>query len=142
MDWLGIGVLVIGVAFAVLVGILIKPINKLADVLDGVKETTDRLPETMDDLTGHTKEIMRTSNATIETVNDQLKEFNPLLHTIGDVGGTVRQKTLAALGKTSTLKAQTEHAAEFTKQEKYEGIYGLLSFYYFMTRRKKKRKSV
>lgn len=142
MDWLGIGVLIIGVAFAVLVVILIKPINKLADVLEGVKQTTDRLPETIDDLTGQTKEVMRTTNSTIETLNGQLKEFNPLLHTIGDVGGTVRQKTLAALGKTNTIKVQTEHAAEFTKQEKYEGIYGLLSFYYFLTSRKKNRKSV
>ena len=49
MDWLGIGVFIIGIALFVLVIILIKPLMKLANVLSSVQQSTDRLPKILDE---------------------------------------------------------------------------------------------
>lgn len=136
MDWLGIGVLIIGIAFAVLTFLLIKPIRKLSETLDGVKQVSDRLPQLVDELSSQTVEVMQSSNATIANVNEQVKEISPLFHIVGDTGEATRQLTLSALGKTNTLKSKTSDASEFTKREKYEGIYGILSFIFFLSERK------
>lgn len=136
MDWLGIGVLIIGIAFAVLTFFLIKPLQKLNAALDGVKQTTDRLPHLVDDLSNQTTEVMQSSNATMANVNEQVKEVSPFFQIIGDTGEATRNLTLAALEKTTALKAKTVQASEFTKREKYEGIYGILSFIFFLSQRK------
>ncbi|MFS0687655.1 DUF948 domain-containing protein [Sporosarcina sp. 179-K 8C2 HS] len=138
MDWLGIGVLIIGIAFAFLTLLLIKPLRKLTDTLDGVRQTTDRLPLLVDDLSKHTTEVMQSSNETIANVNNQVKEVSPLFHIIGDTGEATRKLTLAALEKTNEIKTNTSHASDFTKREKYEGIYGILSFIFYLSQRKTK----
>lgn len=136
MDWLGIGVLIIGIAFAGLTLLLIKPIRKLTEALDGVKQVSERLPQLVDDLSHQTTEVMQSSNATFATVNEQVKEVSPLFHMIGDTGEATRKLTLSALGKANGLKSNTSEASEFTRREKYEGLYGLLSFIYFLSERK------
>lgn len=136
MDWLGIGVLIIGIAFAVLTFLLIKPLRKLTDALDDVKQTTDRLPKVVDDLSKQTTDMMQLSSTTISNVNEQVKEVSPFFHIIGDTGEATRKLTLKALDKTNSLKTQTNGASTFTKREKYEGIYGILAFIFFLSERK------
>lgn len=136
MDWLGIGVLIIGIAFAVLILLLIKPIRKLTETLDRFKQATDRLPQMVDDLSNQTTEVLKSSNATIANVNEQVKEVSPFFHIIGDTGEATRKLTLSALGKTNALKTRTYDASDFTRREKYEGIYGILSFIFYLTERK------
>jgi len=138
LDWLGIGVLIIGIAFSVLTFFLIKPLRKLTGALDGVKQTTDRLPQVVDDLSKQTTEMMQLSNTTISNVNEQVKEVSPFFHIIGDTGEATRKLTHAALEKANALKTQTDRASNFTKREKYEGIYGILSFIFFLYERKNK----
>ncbi|WP_252503041.1 DUF948 domain-containing protein [Sporosarcina sp. Marseille-Q4943] len=140
MDWLGIGVLIIGIALAFLTLLLIKPLRKLTDTLDGVRQTTDRLPQLVDDLSKQTTEVMQLSNETIANVNNQVKEVSPLFHIIGDTGEATRKLTLAALKKTNEIKTNTSHASDFTKRENYEGIYGILSFIFFLSQRSGTRK--
>ncbi|MFC5603455.1 DUF948 domain-containing protein [Sporosarcina koreensis] len=142
MDWLGIGVLIIGIAFAVLTVLLIRPLRKLTDALDGMKQATDRLPEMVDDLSTQTTELMQSSNETIANVNEQVREVSPFFHIIGDTGEATRKLTLSALGKANALKTNTDDASDFTKREKYEGIYGILSFIFFLSERKNNSKSV
>lgn len=142
MDWMGIGVLVIGIAFAVLVIILIKPLRKLGNVLDGVEKTTNQLPDALDTITKQTSEVMHSGNATIQSVNGQVEKLNPLFNIIEDTGQATRQLTLSALEKTNALKAQTATATSFTRREKYEGIYGIISFIFFLSQRRKEIKKV
>jgi len=137
LDWAGIGVLIIGIAFAILTFFLIKPLRKLSDALDGVKQTTDRLPHVVDDLSKQTTEMMQLSSTTISNVNEQVKEVSPFFHILGDTGEATRKLTHAALVKANALKTETDRASNFTKQEKYEGIYGILSFIFFLSERKK-----
>lgn len=142
MDWMGIGVLVIGIAFAVLVIILIKPLRKLGNVLDDVEKTTNQLPDVLDTITKQTSEVMHSGNVAIQNVNGQVEKLNPLFTIIEDTGQATRQLTLTALEKTNALKAQTATATSFTRREKYEGIYGIISFIFFLSQRKKEIKKV
>lgn len=142
MDWLGIGVLIIAIAFAVLTFLLIKPLRKLNDALDGVKQATDRLPQVVDELSKQTTEVMQSGNATIANVNEQVKEISPFFHIIGDTGEATRKLTVAALKKTNALQMRTNEASDFTKREKYEGIYGILSFIFYLSQRKNQMKEV
>ncbi|MCM3637509.1 DUF948 domain-containing protein [Sporosarcina luteola] len=138
MDWLGIGVLLIGIAFLTLTCFLIKPLRKMSDALDGLKQTTDRLPRMVDDLSKQTAEVMQLGNATIATVNEQVKEVSPFFHIIGDTGTATRKLTLSAIEKMNALKDKTSKASDFTTREKYEGIYGILSFIFFLRGNKDK----
>lgn len=136
MDWLGIGVLIIGIAFAVLVIFLLKPISKLSGVLKSLQLTTDRLPEVLDVVTTQASTVLQASNATLGSVNEQVREISPLFHAVGDAGKAAEKITAAALNKTTTLKQQTDGAKEFVKYEKYEGFYGLLSFLFFLSQKR------
>lgn len=136
MDWLGIGVLIIGITFTVLTLFLIKPLRKLSESLDGVKQTTERLPHMLDDLSKQTSDVLQSSNVMIANVNEQVKELSPIFHIIGDTGEAARKLTIAALKKTNSFKTRTNDAAVFTNRENYEGIYGILSFMFFLSQRK------
>ncbi len=136
MDWLGIGVLIIGIVFAILVIFLLKPINKLASVLGSLQQTTDRLPKVLDDVTSQASIVLQASNATLGNVNKQVAEITPLFHIIGVAGKDAEKLTSAALDKTATLKQQTAGAKEFVTSKKYEGIFGLLSFLFFLSQKR------
>ncbi|MEK3934587.1 DUF948 domain-containing protein [Sporosarcina sp. FSL W7-1349] len=142
MDWMGIGVLLIGIAFVVLVILLIKPLNKAADLLEGLQETTDRLPDVVDDVSAQATDMLQTSNATLDQVNSQVHSLNPFFHIVGDTGKAARTLSLSALEKTNLLKAQTASAMEYSKREKYEGLYGILSFLFFLSQRRKEMKEI
>ncbi|REB07408.1 DUF948 domain-containing protein [Sporosarcina sp. BI001-red] len=141
MDWMGIGVLVIGIAFAVLVVILIKPLKNLGDVMENLKQTTEKLPNVMDDVTGQAQLILNTSNETIGNVNQQVNEITPLFKIVGDTGEAARSLTQSALSKTNTLKNNTGNAANLTRREKYQGLYGFLSFLFYLQQNKKEVKA-
>lgn len=137
MDWLGIGVLIIGIAFLMLVFFLIKPLNKISGVLDNLQKTTNNLPNTLTDITAQTTTILRTGNETIENVNNQVKEFQPLFKIVGDVGESSQQLTATALEKTMSLKQNTSAANELSHRKKYEGLFGLLSVIFYLSENKK-----
>lgn len=93
MDWLGIGVFIIGLAFLVLVIVLIKPLLKLAGVLESTRQTTDQLPKLLDDGATQAYEVFQQVNTTLENVNEQINTVQPLFQIIGDVGESSRQYT-------------------------------------------------
>lgn len=140
MDWLGIGVLLIGIALLVIAFLLIKPLNRLAGVLQSVQQTTDQLPSTVHDITEQATDILHTSNQTIGSVHTQIKEVTPFFQIIGDVGQASRAVTSAALDKSIRLKEETAEASQWTKEKKYQGLYGLITMAYFMAERKKAMK--
>ena len=140
MDWLGIGVLIIGIAFLILVIVLIKPLGKLTTVLEDVQKTTDRLPNTLTDVTGQATTVLQTGNKTIENVNDKVNQMSPLFQIVGDVGQASREFTSAAVDKTIEFKQHTSEAHALSQRNKYEGFYGLLSLVYYLVQRKSELK--
>ncbi len=140
MDWLGIGVLLIGIAFLILVIVLMKPISKLSNVLGSIQDSTDRLPEQVDTIVKQATEALHSSNSTIQNVNDQVHEVSPVFQIVGDAGEASRAFTSSALSKVTSLKQRTDIAKDFSTQEKYRGIYGLAAFVFFLSQRKKEIK--
>ncbi|WP_210468846.1 DUF948 domain-containing protein [Sporosarcina sp. 6E9] len=136
MGLLEIGVLIIGIAFAVLVLFLIKPIKKLTDVLDNLKKTTEKLPESFVTITDQTTSVLQEGNKTIENVNDQVKELRPIFEIVGDVGEASQELSHSTLQKTIALKQKTSNAVEFANRKKYEGLFGLLSMIYYLNQNK------
>ena len=142
MDWLGIGVLIIGVALLILVFFLIKPLNKLTGILENLQQTTENLPSTLTEVTGQATTVLHTGNETIENVNKQVKEFQPLFQIVGDVGEASQQLTATALEKTISLKQNTSAANEFSHRKQYEGLFGLISVLFYLSEKKKDIKNV
>lgn len=140
MDWLGIGVLLIGVALLILAIVLIKPLTKLTEVLKSVQKTTDMLPRTVTNVTEQTTTVMRTSNATIANVNDKISEIGPVFYLVGDIGEASRVIASNTLDKTLAFKTQATEANAIAKRKKYEGIYGLLTLVYVLANNKNELK--
>lgn len=136
MGLLEIGVLIIGIAFGVLVLFLIKPIKKLTDVLENLKNTTEKLPESFVTITDQTTSVLQEGNKTIENLNDQVKELRPIFEIVGDVGEASQELTHSTLQKTIALKQTTSDAVEFTNRKQYEGLFGLLSMIYYLSQNK------
>jgi uncharacterized protein YoxC len=136
MGLLEIGVLIIGIAFGVLVLFLIKPIKKLTDVLENLKNTTEKLPESLVTITDQTTSVLQEGNKTIENLNDQVKELRPIFEIVGDVGEASQELTHSTLQKTIALKQKTSDAVEFTNRKQYEWLFGLLSMIYYLSQNK------
>ena len=136
MDWLGIGVLIIGIAFAALVIILIKPLSKLTNVLEDLKKTSTRLPAIVDDGAHQANEAFGKVNDTLANVNEQVKSINPVFHIVKDVGEASQKLTSVALEKTIAMKESTSEAKAFTNRKKYQGLYGVLSFVFYLSQEK------
>jgi uncharacterized protein YoxC len=136
MGLLEIGVLIIGIAFGVLVLFLIKPIKKLTDVLENLKNTTEKLPESLVTITDQTTSVLQEGNKTIENLNDQVKDLRPIFEIVGDVGEASQELTHSTLQKTIALKQKTSDAVEFTNRKQYEGLFGLLSMIYYLSQNK------
>lgn len=141
MDWLGFGILIIGIAFAALVIILIKPLGKLTNILEGLQKTTDRLPSVLDDGANQAHEAFGKVNDTLADVNEQVKAINPVFHIVRDAGEASLQLTSVALEKTMAMKKNTSEAKAFTDRKKYQGLYGILSFIFYLSQRKKDLKN-
>ncbi|WP_172369098.1 DUF948 domain-containing protein [Sporosarcina jiandibaonis] len=137
MVLLEIGVLLIGIAFAFLVLFLIKPIKKLTDVLENLKLTTEKLPESFVKITEQTTTVLQEGNKTIENVNDQVKELRPIFEIVGDVGEASQKFTDSTLQKAIALKQRTSEAVEFSNSKQYEGLFGLLSMIYYLSQKRK-----
>lgn len=136
MDWLGIGVLIIGIALLILVVVLIKPLAKLATVLDSVHKTTDRLPKIVDDNAAQAHTALKNVNITLENVNQQINAVHPLFNIVEDAGLASRQLSLKWLNQATAIKTETSEAQAFTNRQNYEGLYGVLSFAFFLFQNK------
>lgn len=132
MVWIGIGVLVIGIAFFAFVILLIKPINKLTGVLSSLQKTTDALPEQMMEVTTQAKEAINAGKDTLQQVNDQVKELSPLFYIVGDAGRATNHLSTSMVDAVMKLKTSTTEASEFTERYKLEGFYGALTLGYFI----------
>jgi uncharacterized protein YoxC len=137
MDWLGIGVTVIGVAFLVLVIVLIKPLNKLAGVLGGLQKTTDNLPTQVEDMMSQAKDAMQSGNDTLSQINTQIKELSPIFHTIGDAGRATNHLSASIADKVMNVKTDTAEGRSFITKHDLEGLYGLGTLIYYIVQKRK-----
>ncbi|ASN03644.1 DUF948 domain-containing protein [Virgibacillus necropolis] len=136
MSLAGLGVLIIGLAFAALALFLVKVLNNLAAVLDGVDKTVEQLPHQIDEVLKETSGLIRHSNDTLADVNEKLRGLSPLFYIIGDVGEASRKLSSSFMDASSSLKNKSTEV-----EHKYLGsVYGSVALGYYWLRKGKKRK--
>ncbi|WP_087975105.1 DUF948 domain-containing protein [Oceanobacillus rekensis] len=132
MIWVGIGLIIIGIAFMALVVFLIKPLSNLASVFSSLQKTTDELPKTVEDLTSQTTKTLDTSVDTLHQVNNQIKELSPLFHIVGDAGRATNQLTSSMVNAVDDMKVNTQAGNDFATRKNLEGLYGALTLGYML----------
>ncbi|MBM7601835.1 uncharacterized protein YoxC [Virgibacillus halotolerans] len=131
MLWVGIGLVIIGIAFFGLVMLLVKPLNKLAAVFSSLQVTTDQLPQNINEVITEVTETIGSGKDTLHMVNEQLKELSPMLHIIGDAGRATNHLSSSMVDAVMRLETSTTEASEFTHRNRLEGLYGALTLGYF-----------
>ncbi|MHA6260835.1 DUF948 domain-containing protein [Sporosarcina sp. CAU 1771] len=140
MDWLGIGVVFIGIALLILTFLLIKPLTKLAVVLDSLQKTTDGLPTVLENTSKQAAEIFQKGNETLAHVNNEINQITPVFYIVRDAGESSQELSSLALDKTLALKSHTTEAREFALRQRLQGIYAPLAFFFFLYQRRKQIK--
>ncbi|MGP4078076.1 DUF948 domain-containing protein [Halobacillus sp. K22] len=141
MDYLGIGVLIIGIAFAIVSIFLIKALNNLANVLGGVRKTVDQLPDQLDSVMKETSNVLNNSNDTLADVNEKIRALSPLFYIIGDIGESSRKLTSSLVDMTQSMKESTHEGEQKINEEGWRGIYGALALTYYLTQKRKELKT-
>lgn len=141
MTLVGVGVLLIGVAFVILAFFIGHVLNNLAGVLGGIDKTMQQLPEQLDDIFKETGNLIEESNHSIADVNDKLEQLSPLFYIVGDVGNVTRKFTSSLVDVTDSVKSKTDGAKDVTEKNNLGGLYGsfALGYYWLQKRRQQKR---
>ncbi|WP_164670714.1 DUF948 domain-containing protein [Virgibacillus doumboii] len=136
MDWLGIGVLIIGLALLGLVVLLVKPLKNLTSVIASLQKTTDPLPQQIADVTGTLKSTLSNVNDTLHSVNKQMNRLGPILAIVGNIMETAGKlsSTLVNISGDMSDKAEKDSVV---KQKNLEWIYGAAALGYCIFQRKK-----
>ncbi|WP_101841875.1 DUF948 domain-containing protein [Halobacillus sp. Marseille-P3879] len=137
MDFLGIGVFIIGIVFAIVSIFLMKTLNNLANVLNGVDKTVEKLPEQLDQVMTQTSDVLHTSNDTLADVNEKIKALSPLFYIVGDIGESSRKLTSSLVDVTASMKKNTENGETKVKEKDVSGLYGAVALGYYLTQRRK-----
>lgn len=123
MVWIGIGLIIIGIALLGLVGIMIKPMMKAASVLSDVKKTTSTLPETVGGMTEQVNEALHTGVDMLQLINTQLKELTPIFYLVGDVGRATKMLSSNMVDAVEDF----ERKETFATRKNLEALYGALT---------------
>ncbi|HLR63217.1 MAG TPA: DUF948 domain-containing protein [Lentibacillus sp.] len=138
MDWVGIGVIIIGLAMLGLVFLLIKPLKNLTEVLAGVQKTTNNLPNQVADIMTNLKTALSSANDTIKQLNEQLGKLVPIFQIIGNIGKSLQHLFSIMTKINDDMQCKTDNSL----MERYhlEGIYGVMALGYGLYQRKNANK--
>ena len=138
MDWLGIGVLILALGFAVLVYFLIPVLKNLATTLDKTAETIEKSTGSIEVITEETAAILHTTNDTLTDVNGKLGQLNPLFHIIHDAGEAAHNLTSSLVKVTETKGDRTKLVAESINKTNVDGLLRGAAFVFYLIQAKKK----
>ncbi|MEK4800376.1 DUF948 domain-containing protein [Oceanobacillus sp. FSL K6-0118] len=136
MLWLGIGILVIGVALLLLAIVLIKPLFKLAGVLSNLQKTTDTLPNQLKEITSQTTNVLGAGVDTLNEINTQVKKLNPIFNIIGEIGQATNKLSSSIVSKVNGINNRTEAAESISTAKGLEGFYALIALVFLLFKRK------
>lgn len=140
MDLMGIGVLLIGVAFLVLAIYVARVLNNLANVIGGVDKTVEQLPEQLDNILNETGNLIHHSNATLSDVNEKLGTLTPLFHIVGDIGESTRTLSSSLVDVTKSAKKKMDKTDPAVQNKRLGGVYGSVALSYYLYQNRKELK--
>lgn len=90
-----ISVAIIALAFAVLVFFLIKTLKAATQSLEKVTQTLQEVQKTVDELTYELKQTIRNTNDITIDVQHKMKQIDPVLETVKNLGEALSEVTYA-----------------------------------------------
>lgn len=135
MIWLGIGLCIIGLALLIISVIAIKPLKRLSDVLGSLKQTTDELPKTVNEVTSQTTAAMETGVDVLHDVKGKLNDLQPVFQMVGKFGQTANSITNTVSQKLEAV-ARTDTFQKTVKNQK--SLLGVIVLIALLLKRKNK----
>ncbi|ERN53474.1 DUF948 domain-containing protein [Alkalihalophilus marmarensis] len=140
MDWLGIGVLILAIGFAVLVVLLIPVLKKLTETLDNTAKTISQAEKSLDDITSETKLVLYNANETLMDVNHKVSKLDPLFDVVEDAGQATHHLTETLADYTGAKMDEVKTGAEVGRQKNLKGFVRGVALMYYLRKANKKRK--
>ena len=141
MTLVGVGVLLIGIAFLILAIFLGNTLHNLAGILGGIDKTVQQLPKQLDDVMNETTNMIRESNVTLADVNEKMEQLSPLFYIVGDVGNATRKLSSSLVDATESMKAKSETGKGISDKNNLGGVYGSFALgYYWLKKRQQLKK--
>lgn len=137
MDWLGIGVFILSIGFAIMVFYLIPVFKNLSKTLGATADTITSTEKELEKITNETTVMLHTSNETLANVNDKLGKLDPLFDVMNDAGKSAHHFTSSLVRVIGTKAEKTSEGTEILDRHNLEGIMRGAAFIYYLTKRKK-----
>lgn len=136
MTLVGVGVLLIGIAFLILAIFVSHVLNNVAGVLGGVDKTVQQLPNQLDDMLKETTNLVQETNHTLSDVNEKMEQLSPLFYIVGDVGNATRKFSSSLVDVTETMKESSEEGKGIADKNNLGGVYGTFALGYYLFKRR------
>ena len=104
-----ISVAVIAAAFAVLVFFLIKTLKAATVSLEQVNQTLQEVKKTIDELSYEVKQTIRNTNDITVDVQHKMKQIDPVMNTVKNLGEALSEVTYAVKEVSSGLVSRFRH---------------------------------
>ncbi|RKL67245.1 hypothetical protein CR203_12110 [Salipaludibacillus neizhouensis] len=137
MDWLGIGVFILSLAFAALVILLIPVFKKLTETLGHTAETVESVNKTVGEVSGEATVILHNVNETLMDVNEKIAQLNPLFKIVHDTGESAHHLTSTMVKFTSKKADHAQAGTDILDRNNLEGILRGAAFIYYLRQAKK-----
>ncbi|GAB6992417.1 DUF948 domain-containing protein [Paenibacillus pini] len=115
---IGISVAIIAVAFAVLVFYLIKTLLAAKDSLEKTTQTLQEVQQTIDELGYEVKQIVRHANDITVDLQSKMKQIDPVMNSVKNLGEVLSEATLAAKQASTTMIAKFKQNKKQAVHEK------------------------
>ncbi|WP_078592530.1 DUF948 domain-containing protein [Evansella clarkii] len=137
MDWLGIGVFILALGFAVLVFFLIPVLKKLESTLGSTAETIDKTQKSLEDITNETTLILYNTNETLLDINNKMTKLDPLFQIVHDTGESAHHLTSTMAKVTMDKSERAKLGTEVLDANNLRGILRGAAFIYYLKQAKK-----
>lgn len=107
-----ISVAIIALAFVALVIFLIKVLQSAAKSLDNVSSTLVDVQKTIEELTYEVKQTIRNVNDITVDVEHKLKQVDPLMETVKNLGEILNEVTLSTKDLSTRVIEKVKHIGE------------------------------
>ncbi|MBU9713634.1 DUF948 domain-containing protein [Evansella tamaricis] len=137
MDWLGIGVFILSIGFAIGVVFLIPVLKNLEKTLGETAETISKTQKSIEELTGETKLVLYNTNETILDVNNKLGKLDPLFQIVHDTGESAHHLTSSLARITSGKSESFKTGIDVLDRNQLHGFMRGAAFLYYLKQAKK-----
>ena len=140
MDWLGIGVFILAIGFAVLVAFIIPVLKKLTVTISKTADTVDQAEKSLAELTNETRLLLYNTNETLMDVNDKIAKLDPIFDVVEDSGQAAHSVTSTIADFTEKRTERVKDGNKVVNKHHYKGLMKGVALIYYLRQAKSKNK--